>query len=292
MKLVNVFMLLAVTSLMFSCASSRISGWDRLIGTKSSSHKEIRAEFRKAKDLWKKRDNKDSLEKSLKSFELVANSSDSPYDAMVYLCRGYYLLADGHVDDVEEKKRLWEVGVAWGEKAMATNPEFKRRVVDNKEKIEDALDSLSRKQVEAIYWTAVNLGKWGKHSGIVTVLKYKTRIKNMINRVGKLHPTYFHGAFHRYWGAYYAVAPSFAGGDMDKSWDSLQKAIKTEKNYLGNYVLVASYYATKKGDRKLFTEQLNKVLKANAGALPSVRPENILEQRKAKKLLAQMDELF
>ena len=109
---------------------------------------------------------------------------------MKYLTRGYYLLADGHTEQMEEKKKLWEVGIAWGEKAMATNPEFKKRVVDNGEKIEDTLKYLTKGEIEAIYWTASNLGKWGKNSGIATVLKYKTRIKNMINRVGELDKTF------------------------------------------------------------------------------------------------------
>ena len=74
----------------------------------------------------------------------------------------------------------------------------------------------------------------------------------MINRVGELDKNFFHGAFNRYWGAYYAVAPSFAGGDMDKSIENFRKSIKIEPNYLGNCVLVASYWAVKKGDKKLF----------------------------------------
>ena len=79
---------------------------------------------------------------------------------------------------------------------------------------------------------------------------------------------------------------------MNKSWDNFQAAIKIEKNYLGNYVLVADYWAKKKGDKKLFQSQLKKVLKGNVNAIPALRPENTIEQRKAKKLLSQMDELF
>ena len=211
---------------------------------------------------------------------------------MKYLTRGYYLLADGHTEEMEEKKKLWEVGIAWGEKAMATNSEFKKRVIDNGEAIEDVLKYLTKKEIEAIYWTATNLGKWGKNSGIATVLKYKTRIKNMINRVGELDKNFFYGAFNRYWGAYYAVAPGFAGGDMDKSWENFQAAIKIQKNYLGNYVLVADYWAKKKGDKELFKKMLDKTLKGNVNSIPALKPENTIEQRKAKKLLSQMDELF
>ena len=288
----NFIVLAMISVLVTGCATSRIEGWKRLIGGKAISKKELRSEMKKAKRHWSKRDDKSELEKSLKGFEVVANSSDQPYEAMKYLSRGYYLLADGHTEEMEEKKRLWEVGIAWGEKAMATNPEFKKRVIDNGEKIEDVLKYLTKNEIEAIYWTASNLGKWGKNSGIATVLKYKTQIKNMINRVGELDKDFFYGAFNRYWGAYYAVAPGFAGGDMDKSWDNFQAAIKIQKNYLGNYVLVADYWAQKKGDKKLFTSQLKKVLAGNVNAIPAIKPENIIEQRKAKKLLSKINELF
>ena len=288
----NLIVLSLMATLFTGCATSRIEGWKRLIGGKVTSKKELRAELKKAKRHWRKRDQKAELETALKSFEVVANSSDRPYEAMKYLTRGYYLLADGHTEEMEEKKKLWEVGIAWGEKAMATNSEFKKRVVDNGEKIEDTLKYLTKSEIEAIYWTASNLGKWGKNSGIATVLKYKTRIKNMINRVGELDKNFFYGAFNRYWGAYYAVAPGFAGGDMSKSWDNFQAAIKIEKNYLGNYVLVADYWAKKKGDRKLFQDQLKKALNGNVNAIPALKPENTIEKRKAKKLLSQMDELF
>ncbi len=289
MKNLLVFTLLSL--LLTSCATNRIAGWKKMFSGKALTKSEVASEMKRAKGFWRKRDSKESLLKSLSSFEKIANSNNS-YEAMAYLSRGYYLLADGHLDNMEEKKRNWEVGISWGEKAMATNPEFKKRVIDNGEKIEDVLKFLNKGQIEAIYWTAVNLGKWGKNSGIATVLKYKAQIKNMINRVGELDKNFFYGAFDRYWGAYYAVAPGFAGGDMDKSIKSFNSAIKTEKNYLGNYVLVASYWATKKGDKELFVKNLNKVLKANPNRLRAIAPENKLEQRKAKKLLAQIDELF
>ena len=76
----------------------------------------------------------------------------------------------------------------------------------------------------------------------------------MINRVGALDKNFFYGAFDRYWGAYYAVAPGFAGGDMDKSIKSFNSAVKTEKNYLGNYVLIADYWAKKKATRTFLSK--------------------------------------
>ena len=287
----NLILLSSLFLLLTSCATSRISGWNKIFGGKSLSKVELEKEMQVAKSYWDKRDDKEQLLKALSSFENIANANNS-YDAMTFLSRGYYLLADGHLENMDEKKKNWEIGITWGEKAMATNPEFKKRVIDNGEKIEDVLKYLDKGQIEAIYWTAVNLGKWGKNSGIATVLKYKTQIKNMINRVGELDKNFFYGAYDRYWGAYYAVAPGFAGGDMEKSLQSFNSAIKTEKNYLGNYVLLADYWARKKGDKDMFVNNLNKVLKMNPNSVKAIAPENKIEQRKAKKLLDQVNEIF
>lgn len=285
-------LLVLICSLMVGCATKRIAGWNKATNSTTLSSKDEKALFKTAMKNWEKRDQKEQLVKSLKSLETLAISSPGNYEYLVYLCRGKYILADGHIDDMEEKKRLWEEGVTWGEKAMATNSDFAAKIKLVEGKVEAALDTLTKNEIESIYWTAVNLGKWGKNSGIATILKYKTRIKKMINKVGELDKDFFHGAFHRYWGAYYAAAPSFAGGDINKSFDSFTKAIKAEKNYLGSYVLFASYYATKKGNKKLFQEKLNYVLNAKSDIIDDITPENNIEKNKAKKLLSNIDELF
>jgi len=274
------------------CATKRTAGWEKEQEVSQMNSKVEKELFKSAMVYWDKRDDKASLEKSLEIFEDLVKASPSNYQYLVYLCRGYYLLSDGHIQDMAEKKRLWEKGITWGERALTTNPAFKEKVVKVDGKIEDALDTLTKDNIEAIYWTAVNLGKWAKNSNIATVLKYKTRIKAMINRVGELDRNFFFGAFDRYWGTYYAVAPGFAGGDMAKSAESYEKSILTEKNYLGTYVLYAEVYATKKGDKKLFKEKLEYVLKADAGKVKAIAPENMIEKRKAKALLAKMKELF
>ncbi|MBI2519247.1 MAG: hypothetical protein HYV97_02470 [Bdellovibrio sp.] len=286
-----VFLLMA---LMFGagCATSRTSGWDKGSEQVTLSDKDKKELEAKAQAHWGKRHVKEELLKFIDAYETLSKADQNNYKYLVGLCRGYYLFADGHLSDIEEKKLNWEKGVTFGERAMATNPDFKAKVVAEGGKVEAALDTLTKNEIESIYWTAVNLGKWGKAAGIATVLKYKTRIKEMITRVGVLDPTFFHGAVERYWGAYYAIAPSFAGGDLNKSESSFKKSLELQKDYLGTYVLYAELYASKKGDRKLFQDKLNYVLKADAHKIQEIAPENLIEQAKARRLLEQMEELF
>lgn len=287
------FLALSLTILLIQgCATSRTAGWDNQIQGEKLSKAQESTLWNQAEKHWSKRDVAKELQEALSLYEKLATSDPSNYKVLTRLCRGYYLLADGHIDDDNEKKRIWEIGTGWGEKAMATNSSFKSKVEKNDGKIEVALDTLTKDQIESIYWTAVNLGKWAKLSGIATMLKYKGRIKDMINRVGELDKKFFYGAFDRYWGVYYAVAPGFAGGDLNKSDESFKKSLNEEANYLGTHVLIAENYATKKGDKKLFTDKLNLVLKSKTDKIKDIAPENKIEQVKAKKLLAKMNDLF
>lgn len=283
------FILLAFTMIFTGCAS-RTAGWLKSSDKISLSAEESKQIKNQAMVSWSKRHEKAELEKALTNFEKLAKSTDDNYEYLTYLTRGYYLLADAHYSKVDDKKKYWEIGTSWGEKAMATNANFASAMKDG-EKVEDHLDKLGVKEVAAMYWTAANLGKWAKNSGIATTLKYKNRIRTLVATVEKIKPDYFYGAAFRYWGGYYAVAPSFAGGSMPKSKKSFEKAISMAPDYLGTKVLYAGLYMTKQGDKKGFKQLLNEVLNAKPKD-KAIDPENIIEKRKAKDMLQNMEDLF
>jgi hypothetical protein len=275
-----------------SCATTRTAGWEKSYGESSLSEADIAKHLNQAKTFWKNRHVQGDLEKSLEHFESVAKQSPNDYETLVYLCRGYYLLADGHYSEKELRKATWEKGVAWGERALATNAAFQRRVKDENAKMEDALDTLTAKQVEALYWTAVNLGKWARLAGLPTMLENKNRIRLMVERVEQLNPEYFYGAAPRYWGVFYAVAPSFAGGSLPKSEENFMRSLKMANDYFGTHVLIAENLAPKKGDKKMFRKHLEFVLSSKPESLPDITPEQIIEQRKAKLMLERIEEYF
>lgn len=276
--------------LAISCAS-RKAGWESQTKTLELSATEKLSLVKKAKDLWAKRADTESLKESLQSFEKIHQSQPDDLETLTYLTRGYYFLADSHTDEIEKKKSLYEKAAAFGEKAMATNVAFKNKMSSGKT-VEESLDTLTEKEVPAIYWSAASLGKWAKASGIAAALKYKTRIKAMIDRVEKLKGDYFFGAAQRYWGGFFAVAPSFAGGDLKKSKVNFDKSIAIAPEYIGTKVLMAEVYWTKAGDKKQFEATLKEVLNSNFDNHPELGPENIWEKKKAKKLLDMKDELF
>lgn len=277
--------------LAFSCAS-RDEGWKSTADDIKMDEKEYSEMLNSAMSSWSKRSDKSELIEALNVFEKLARvNHPKRIEVFTYLTRGYYLLADIHFENMNDKRTYWEKGTSFGEKAFVLDAAF-AKAVENDSNYDDYLNLLGKDYVGAIYWTAANLGKWAKSHGIVTQLKFKSRIKKLIERVDQLDPEYFYMASTRYWGAYYAVAPSFAGGDLDKSLVKFKKAMSEAPEYLGTKVLYAMYYLTKKGDQKAFVKALNEVIAYDVSKAPAIQPENLAEKEKAKKLLQSKKDLF
>ena len=283
--------LLPLTCLVLMSCASRDAGWDKKTKTVVLSESESSSLKSEAMNSWAGRVEQSKLEDALAKFEKLHASNPQDLETLIYLTRGNYFLADSHIQDVEKKKKTYELAASYGEKAMATNENFKAKVSSGKS-TEESLDTLTVKEVPAIYWTAASLGKWAKASGIAAALKYKTRIKAMIERVEKLDADYFFAAPSRYWGGYYSVAPSFAGGDMKKSKEKFEKSLAKAPEYLGTKVLMAEVYYTKEGKKAEFQKVLNEVLSSKEDQHKEIGPENALEKKKAERLLANIEELF
>ena len=238
--------------------------------------------------LWQKRDDQQSLEESLSKFEQALAGSPQDIEILTYLTRGYFLLADLHLDNKDLKMKNYEKAKAFGESGLSSNAEYKKKKDSD---IKSAIGALTKNEVPLIFWTAAALGKWSKLNGVMSSLKYKDQILSMIKRVEALEPNYFHGAVPRYWGGFYAVAPRIAGGDMKKSKKNFQRAIEAAPDYLGSHVLFAELYWTEEGNKKEFEKELKLVIAAPNGP-EEIRPENMLEKKKAEKLLEKADDLF
>ena len=265
----------------------------RLDAASLEKHKALVAE---GDALWKERLDQQKLLGAIGKWQDAVQLKADDAETYVKLARANYFLADGFLsfDPAREAEFLatHEKGMQWGEKGMlAISPDFeKRRQMGAK--LEDAVQLLQRDAVPALYWYATNLGKWAKFKGIETTLKYKDTIFGIVSRVKELDPDYFYAAPDRYFGGYYAVAPSFAGGDLVKSEQYFADSVKKYPYYLATHVLIADLLAPKKQDRALYERELKFVLDTPANAMPDVIPEQEIEKRKAKKLLQEVEDRF
>jgi hypothetical protein len=229
------------------------------------------------------------LETAIAKYAAAVQLKDDDWQTYEKLSHAYYLLADGWIyfeGDAKKTELLatYEKGYTAAQRGLAAlSPELEQRLATGVD-LKDAVALIDAPGVGLMYWYATNLGKWGNTQDITVVLKYKERIFNIMTRVESLDVNYFHGAPLRYFGAYYAIAPSFAGGDLDKSWAYFQRAIEHEPKYLATYNLIAENLAPKKQDEAMFDDAINKVLAAPLDAIPGLEAEAAIEKKKAELL--------
>lgn len=254
--------------------------------------------------LWEQRGDKNKLVEALARWEEAAKLQPSA-DVATKLSRGHYLLGDGYYaleDNLEGRDAEYQKGLDWATQALKlAAPEFAAAMAAGA-KHADAIQKTPKEAVPAMYWYASNLGKWAASKGFATRLKYKDDIKATMNQVKALDESFFFAGPWRYFGAFEAVTAGIAGGDLNKSKENFQKAVAMAPTYLGTKVLWAEMLCTKlqkdeDGDgqndgKAQFKKLLDEVVAADANAEPSIAAENAIEQAKAKKLLAQMDDLF
>lgn len=280
----------------------------QLATPQEGQHSQLVAE---ADALWAERGDRAKLEAGLAMWEQAIAVKDDDWETYAKLARGYYFLADAYLafdamggaypydPDAIANQAANEAflnthlrGIEHAERGLAAvNETFEKRILAGT-RTEDAVVVITRKGIPLVYWYASNLGKWAKAKGFSTVLKHKDRIFKMVSHVYETAPDYFHGAADRYFGAFYAVAPSFAGGDLKKSESHFTASLVAEPEYLGTYVLWAELLATKNLDADTFDAHLQKVLATSADAMPGLEPELEVEKRKAKLLLEKKTDLF
>lgn len=245
-----------------------------------------------AEAAWANRGDKAQLQVALQKYEALYLTNPADRDVAGYLVRGWYFLGDGHETDKPAKLAAWATAIEWGKKCLAINSEFTGLLAKGDETEATAARAFQASDVPCLYWTSSALGKWAKSSGIAVTLKHLPTVKAYMTRAGELEPTYYYSGPDRYWGAYYAAIPSFAGQDLGKSHDYFDKAIASYPDFLGTHVLLAGEWAVKKQDKATFEKELNWVVAAPVDRLPEIRPEMEAEQRKAQALLASEADLF
>ncbi|MCG3174890.1 MAG: hypothetical protein GMKNLPBB_03190 [Myxococcota bacterium] len=257
--------------------------------------------WEQAEALWAKRDDEASLKQAIDLYEKSLQNSPDDAKVLTRLARAYYLLADGHYwlkaqKDPEKKELLLtthEKGLEYSERALkASSPDFARKAAAGQRKIREIVNVVGKEGQEPLYWYASNLGRWARAKGFSTVLFHKEDIFQVMKHVLELDAKFFHAAPHRYFGAYYAVAPAFAGGDLKKSQKHFERALELEPDYLGTKVLYADTLAPKLRDKDLYVKLLNEVLAGDTEKLPDVAPENRLEKKKAEWFLSLAEDRF
>ncbi len=244
-----------------------------------------------AQEAWNAREDRNSLQEAMTLYAKLVEQDPNNRGHMEILARGYYLLGVGHADSQEELLAYYDAGARWGERILGLNDAF-RACVEAGSKDYQCLEHATAEDVPGIYWAYSNHGKWAVAMGFATVLKHKNKLKAFIDRVYELDPDYYYAAADRGLGAYYAKAPSFAGGDLDLARKHFEESLAAAPDYFGTKVLMAEYYCVKTQDKQLFTQLLTEVSQGDPEIYPDVVAIQKLEQQNARDLLAKADDFF
>lgn len=284
------------------CGGSRTAAWDEGGGTGGGS---VSADAQATHDAavaegdaaWEERADPARVHAAIDAWTRALEAVPSDWELWQRLGRAQYFLADGHMQFdpalEAETTAMYQTAITSTERSLSEHfPAFAEYMRTNSRFDDGAFATLDATAVPAIYWRASALGRWARRDGFATVLAYKDEIRAMMTYCLNNERHYYHAGPDRYFGAFYAVAPTYAGGDLDLSRQHFEYAIGVDPNFFGTHVLFAMEYAVKAQDRTLFTDQLNLVINGDPASLPDVAPEQAVEQRKARDGLARIDELF
>lgn len=263
-------------------------------------------------------------EEGVKAYEASLAADPNQPAVRIKVARLYYLLADGYwrlEGDAKEDamvegflKGMTHAGAALG----LVNPALKRKLCSGA-KPEEVAAAMDKTAVEPMYWFSTHLGKYGLAKDIVEVLTHKDLIFAVMTTLQKLEPAFFYHAPDRYLGGYYTKVP-FPDGDPARAFAQFRESLRGSPNYLATYNLFAEMYAVKVKSRvdpraaqclpnakpvaadqpapkvhpcrSLFEKLLRHVLDAKADVIPEIEAEQLVEKKKAAKLMEEIDTFF
>jgi predicted anti-sigma-YlaC factor YlaD len=172
------------------------------------------------------------------------------------------------------------------------NPALRRQLKERKYK--EATAPYQSKDIALLYWTAA--GWIGAFAIDPFDMKFAVTLPQaaaLMDRAQEIDPNYGRGAIHNFYILYYGSLPDYMGGDVEKAREHFDKAIALSRGTdTSAYVALAQTVCVKKQDVESFKNLLQKVLELDPDEHPETRLVNILNQRKARWLLAHIDEYF
>ncbi len=161
----------------------------------------------------------------------------------------------------------------------------------------DALKALAEAEkgdVPLLYWTAAawTLGIAANKGDMGAIAELPTPVA-MMERALALDEAWGDGAIHEFFVSYDATRTAAEGGGPDRAKAHLERVnVLSMNKKLGPRVSFAEGILVQQQHRDEFVRVLEEVVRADPGAVPRYRLANLIAQRRAKALLAHVDDLF
>jgi predicted anti-sigma-YlaC factor YlaD len=251
---------------------------------------------------------KDAVPFALKAMEALLNRTPENVDLLLALASDFaqytYAFVQSAADDVASKDikqavelraraaRLYLRARAYGQKGLnIRHPGFSALLSTNRDA---ALALLTPNDVPLAYWTGL---AWAAQLSVsrsdLTLLAQLPDAAAMLGRVLTLDETYAQGAAHDFFILYDGGRSEALGGSIARARAHFDRAVElSHGDRLAPFVSWAETVCVGQQDLAGFKEMIGAVLSFDVNSVPSARLANTLSQERARRLLAQIDDLF
>ena len=248
-----------------------------------------------ANRLMDRADNRENLLEAISAFKEVLRADPENYKALYELSNGYILLGDGYSERTSERIRHYRSALLYSERAMYTNPAFRKKI-DDGVPVWLAVDALTTREMEAmLFWSTAIFYYYKDGLGPIrqTInFRWITRARRVLERMSELDPDWGGGAVHFSWGLYYLAIPVRVGGDRERSADYFEKAIAVGPDRLLNRWGRAKYFHVKMQNPEQFREDLQWILEQDLESVSGSRAWNFYFVQDAREMLDQAHTYF
>ena len=211
--------------------------------------------------LYADRANPASAERAVAIWDDRLMRDGNDFEAAWKLARVCYWLGE-HVPRAEQR-RQYERGVGAGRRAI----------------------TIDAKRPDGHFWMAANMGMLAESFGLRQGLKYRGPIKDALETVLRIDPTYQQGSADRALGRWYFKVPGLFGGSNRKSVEHLQRSLTYNPNSTVSHYFLAETLLDMDRAAEARAE-LQKVLDAPLD--PEWAPEDREFKEKARTLLVKI----
>jgi hypothetical protein len=196
-------------------------------------------------------------------------------------------------DEQDRAAALSDRAKQYALKALDLTPPFKDTLGKPLEVFQERLGKMDKKQVPTLFWVGNIWAGWIASNEGAAAMADLPWVEALMERVLEVDPSFYYGGPHLFKAILLSARPEQFGGNLKKAQEHFQKALDYgQGKFLMTEVYYAEYYARQTLNRDLFVSTLKRVLETPAQVDPDLTLANTLAQRKAKKLLARVDEFF
>jgi len=238
----------------------------------------------------------EALGSNLKLIEAMIKSDPENERFLLFAAQGYnsYALAFCEDDSVERARVFYLRAKDYGMRILMKNRKFREALDGDITTFREAVKTFDKDDVPAIFWTAFS---WGSYVNItrtdVAGLADLSKVQALIEFVAEKNPSFYYGGAYLFLATVEGSTPKALGGNPKKAKEYFEKALTINGGkFLMTQLYYAKVYAVNTQNQPLFKSLLKQVENASIDDVPEIRLANVIAKQKARRLLAQENELF